>query len=73
MATLSSDERKTAKRLAKDIIGSSTLTWSEVGHDRREEWYQSLLTKLRVEQAGESRMELLVGDGSYLAAAATNV
>jgi hypothetical protein len=30
MATLSSDERKTAKRLAKDIIGSSTLAWSEV-------------------------------------------
>jgi hypothetical protein len=47
MATLSPDEIKTAKRLAKEVIGSSTEAWSAVGHDRREKWCESLLTRLR--------------------------
>jgi hypothetical protein len=36
MATLTSEQKRTVKRLTKDIIGSPAPVWSEVGDDRKE-------------------------------------
>jgi hypothetical protein len=47
MATLTSEERRTVKAFAKEIIRSPAPKWSDVGHDRKEEWFTSILKNLR--------------------------
>lgn len=46
MAKLTSEQKRTVKRIAKDIIKIPVL-WSDVGQDRKEEWFMALLQKLR--------------------------
>ncbi len=41
MATLTPDQRRIVKRFAKDVIASPAPVWSDVGHNRKEDWFMT--------------------------------
>ncbi|KAL3421826.1 hypothetical protein PVAG01_05982 [Phlyctema vagabunda] len=46
-ASLSPRERRTAKRVAKDIIGSPAPLWAHVGEDQKDRMFDQFMQRLR--------------------------